>query len=795
MDLIKKTYILVFIFFNIITLKAQVTSSDVKVAYIYRFTNYIEWQNQNNSNNFSIGVFEDDEIMLSKFRYLSKTRKIKNRKIKIVSIKNASQLEKEKLDILCVNYKRNSDILNIFSKIKDKNTLLITDNCPFSESVMINFLPSEKVEVVSFEINKKNSYSEKLIIKPDILLLGGTYVDVRKLFKEKEDEIEAQKSELRKSKLEVKKQKDVILNQDKKIAKREEIILLKNNKIQKQELKLYYQKKGLDSLSFEMIRNTLLLEKDSKKLQQQDSSIKKSQQNLDKTNAELLQQNSKLEKQKKLIKQQENILLKHLNKIELQQNILYAFLFIIILILSLVYFIYKGFVIKKRANIKLKTFNDEILSQNEEIKSQREEISDAHDNLEFANIELAKLSLVASTTNNAVVITDSNANIEWVNEGFTKLFGYKHHELIQKFGKNLSTESSYSKIEKKIKECKKTKKTVEYIILNETINGEKLWMHTSLTPVLDENGNIVKLIAIEANITELKNAEENIKLQKTEIEQQRDEIEAQRDKVKEQNKELEKYRNQLEKLVDLRTKQLLIAKEKAEESDRLKSAFIENMSHEIRTPMNAIVGFSSLLAEEETTKEDSIYYSEIISENANSLANLIDDIVDLSKIETGKLSIKMKECNINNILKELFAVYQEKIKNDFNNEIDLILNQQIENKKLIVTTDKYRLKQILINLLDNAVKFTEKGTVEYGYLINNNNIQFYVKDNGIGIEKEKQQMIFKRFSRIKDNKTKLYRGTGLGLSICKSIIDEFGGKIWINSEIGKGATFYFTIPT
>jgi len=811
----KNIYIIVVILLSFTRLTAQVTSSDVKVAYIYRFTNYIEWTNQDEKDQFTIGVFEDDEIMLTKFKYLSKTRKINRKKIKIVSIKNLKQLENENLDVLSVNYKRNSNILNIFSKIKGKNTLLITDNCPFKEAVMINFLPSVNKEIVSFEINKKNSSDENLIIKPDILLLGGTYIDVRKLFKEKEDEIEFQKEKLKKSKIEVEKQKNIILKQDKEIANREEIIIIKSNKIQQQELKLYSQKKGLDSLSLEISQKMILLNKNSLKLKNQDRSIINSQKDLKKTNSELSKQNKKLNKQKELIKKQENVLLKRLSKIELQQNILYASLFIIILILFLVYFIYKSFKIKKRANIKLKAYNDEILSQNEEIKSQREEIGTARDNLEVANIELEKLSLVASKTNNAVVITDSNAEIEWVNEGFTKLFGYQYDELVHKFGKNLASSSSYSKIKEKIKECKKTKKTVEYFVQNTTKSGKKLWMHTSLTPIVDAVGNVVKLIAIEANITELKKAEENIKIQKIEIEQHIDEIETQRDKVEEQNKELENYRNHLEKIVDLRTKQLIIAKEKAEESDRLKSSFIENMSHEIRTPMNAILGFSNLLILPDTSKEKAKSFIEIIETNANSLANLIDDIIDLSKIEAGKLTIKKSDCDINHLLDNLLITYKESNKKKYPN-IQLKLSKQVKDTTFIINTDKNRVKQVLINLLNNAIKFTEKGNIDFGYKIiktndnikpNNNvkintniekqsqqSILFFIKDNGIGIEKTSQKMIFERFSKIERNKKKLYRGTGLGLSISKSIVNKLGGQIWLESEINKGSTFYFTIP-
>ncbi|NJO90715.1 MAG: PAS domain S-box protein, partial [Chloroflexia bacterium] len=379
------------------------------------------------------------------------------------------------------------------------------------------------------------------------------------------------------------------------------------------------------------------------------------------------------------------------------------------------------------------------------------------------------------------------------NEGFTSLFGYRLGELIHKFGKNLISASAYAEIEQKIELCKRDKKTEEYLALNRTKWGDELWMHTSLTPILDEEGEVKKFIIIEANVTDLKNAEESIKDQKKEIEQQRDEIEAQRDRLESQNIELEKHRYHLQAMVDERTKQLLIAKEKAEESDRLKSAFIANMSHEIRTPMNAIVGFSSLLAESGSSKKKAAEYMNIINNSANSLARLIDDIIDLSKIEVGELIIKKSNFNLNHLMDDLHTLYLEKKKSESLN-IELKLSKEIANGSMMLYTDKVRLNQVMINLIDNAFKFTESGFVEFGYKsYDESHMLFFVKDTGIGIEKSKQTVIFEPFTKVESSIKKLYRGTGLGLSICKTLINYLGGNIWVESEPGKGAEFYFTV--
>lgn len=269
------------------------------------------------------------------------------------------------------------------------------------------------------------------------------------------------------------------------------------------------------------------------------------------------------------------------------------------------------------------------------------------------------------------------------------------------------------------------------------------------------------------------------------------------DIVKNQMIELEKHQNELERLVQERTKDLEAAKLKAEESDRLKSAFLANMSHEIRTPLNAIIGFISLLEDEEISPEEKKQFYQIIKSNGYSLLNIINDIIDFSKIEAGQLNINYTTINLPQVLIELYHIYNEEIRRTYiKTEVSLILNNNYLDKINNFYTDPVRFKQIFSNLISNAIKFTKKGFVEFGIkgITDNGYLIFYVKDTGIGIAKENFEKIFERFVKIESDPVSLFRGAGLGLPITKYLVERMKGKIWLESEVGVGTTFYFSLP-
>lgn len=241
--------------------------------------------------------------------------------------------------------------------------------------------------------------------------------------------------------------------------------------------------------------------------------------------------------------------------------------------------------------------------------------------------------------------------------------------------------------------------------------------------------------------------------------------------------------------------QLRNAKEQAEESDRLKSAFLANMSHEIRTPMNGIIGFSGLLGRDDLTQDKKSKYVRIIQNSTNQLLTIITDILDISKIEAGQMTIVDNTFNINQLLDELVDQFEKEKKDKEKYAIQIKSHKGLDAEKAEIIADKGRLSQVLTNLLGNALKFTEEGSIEFGYkLINNDKLIFFVKDTGIGISYEKQSIIFERFRQADDSTTRKFGGTGLGLAISRGILELLGGKIWVESIPNEGSVFYFSLP-
>ena len=347
----------------------------------------------------------------------------------------------------------------------------------------------------------------------------------------------------------------------------------------------------------------------------------------------------------------------------------------------------------------------------------------------------------------SIVITDTNGKIEYVNPKFTEVTGYSSEDA---FGKDTSILKSGEMPQKVYDELWATITSGgEWVgeLLNKDKAGNHYWELASISAVKNDEGEVTHFVAIKEDITEQK--ENEMKL---------------RD-----------------------------AKQKAEESDGLKTAFLANMSHEIRTPMNAIVGFSELLRTSNVQGSERDEYFNIINTSCRTLSNLIDDIIDLAKIESGQTKIMEEACQPSKIMKELQLYFSEEVQKS-GRSLRIVLDVDF-HPALVTKTDEFRLRQVLTNLLGNSFKFTHEGLITWGAKITNNEeLEFYVKDTGIGIDKEHLDSIFERFRQLDGSSVRKYEGTGLGLSVSKSLVELMGGHIWVNSEVGKGSEFKFTIP-
>ncbi len=354
-----------------------------------------------------------------------------------------------------------------------------------------------------------------------------------------------------------------------------------------------------------------------------------------------------------------------------------------------------------------------------------------------------------------------------VSLGTLKMLGYEKNEMINKHISQFIHKKSIKTFKEKFSNIKKgNKESAEICLVRK--DGTKISVLRAAQPILNKQDEISSILTLSLDMSKIKKAEQMLL---------------------EKNKEFEKQNQEY----ILLNHELNIAKEKAEESNRLKSAFLANMSHEIRTPMNGIIGFSQLLNTPGISEEKITEYTSIILKSGNHLLNIINDIIDISKIDAGQFNISKSIININSSLRELFIFFQsfKKIKEG----LKLKINLPLTNKYTNILTDQTRFLQIFTNLINNAIKFTDEGFVEFGYKIEKEDFIFYVKDTGIGIKKEMQTIIFDRFMQASTNTEKLYGGTGLGLAICKACTELLGGEIWMESKLGQGSIFKFTIDT
>lgn len=389
---------------------------------------------------------------------------------------------------------------------------------------------------------------------------------------------------------------------------------------------------------------------------------------------------------------------------------------------------------------KRKMVEDELDQRRKEVLSNNQFLKEVMEGVGYP------LWVIDVSKGNKMVISDLNTQYE-------EVFGVRKSELqhteledIKKF----YDKSYYESVVSHYYNCLNNKKatTHERVLVNKT-SKKRIYLLVTLMPKLDSKGNVYRIIGSATDITGLKSTQDD----------------------------------------------LIMAKEKALEADKLKSAFLANMSHEIRTPLNSITGFSELIQDEDLSPEERQDMCRIIEKNSSQLLKLVNDIIEISKIESEQIKLIFRKFDINHLLNELV----QELELDMYRKKKVIPFKVVKGVKdgHIFSSDEFRIKQVFQHLLDNALKFTSDGEIEFGYNIipETEEVEFYVKDSGIGIPKDKQGSIFELFRQLDESSTRKYGGTGLGLSICKKLVGALDGDLWVDSEPDKGAKFTFVLKS
>ncbi len=365
----------------------------------------------------------------------------------------------------------------------------------------------------------------------------------------------------------------------------------------------------------------------------------------------------------------------------------------------------------------------------------------------------ALYKLLVNNSSDVIFILDLDLKYTFVSPAVFHLRGYTPDEAIKQSISDVVTPDSMILVKKNFEYALENGRVVGHsfdepmVMELEMIrkNGTKVWTEVKASLMFDEDGNKKGIFGVTRDLSIRKKAEMD----------------------------------------------LIEAKEKAEESDQLKTAFLNNISHEIRTPMNAIIGFTDFLNDPDLDAESRLHFTNVISRSSNQLLSIVSDIISIATIESGQEKYYDNEVNINSICKLIHDQYNAEF---IEKDILFQCNTNLSDSEAEIRSDETKLMQILSNLVSNALKFTKKGQVNFGYTVLENELEFYIQDTGIGISPAMSEVIFDRFRQVENTTTREYGGSGLGLSISKAYVNLLGGKIWLTSELNQGSTFYFTIP-
>lgn len=360
-------------------------------------------------------------------------------------------------------------------------------------------------------------------------------------------------------------------------------------------------------------------------------------------------------------------------------------------------------------------------------------------------LELKRAYMALDQCPVSVLITDIKGDIVYCNPEVSKLTGYPVKELYGQNPRIFQSGETLKEVYQNMWETILSGKEWHGEFHNKKRNGEFYWERVLISPIFHPDGSIINFLAVKEDITQWK-------------------------RMKDEIKESKKH---------------------ARESDVLKSAFFNNINHEIRTPMNAILGFANLLKNSETKCPEQKEYINIIEESGYTLLDTIDELVKMALIEAGQTKVSMSAINLNEEIKSIHKFF---ISKNENTGMEFLCKTQLSDEEAMIISDSGKLNYILVHLVENAIKYSHHGKIELGYSKKGADLEFYVRDNGIGITEKQKKIIFEKFRQGNETITNGFRGIGLGLTISKAFVEILGGRIWVESEKGKGSKFYFTIP-
>lgn len=538
---------------------------------------------------------------------------------------------------------------------------------------------------------------------------------------------------------------------------------MKENELGRMNERLLEQQKQLN-------KNSELLQKKEKELLKQVQSVKKQELRLDSLNNELTKQKEEFKRGNEYLRilndkivTQEKVLKEKGTLIRTQQYVLLLVIVISLLAILLVFSVYKGYKNKKALTEKLENLVEErtnaLKITNEELIIELEKHKLTENKLKQSE---EQFRLISENVADMIVMLDLNGKRIYSNPSYKPILGDTKQLIGTDSFKEIHPDDR-EKIKNVFDETVRTGKgqQAEYRLIGS--DGSIHFIESQGSVVKNNKGEITNVVVISRDITERKKIEEELKI----------------------------YRENLEELVKQRTAELIIAKEKAESADRLKSAFLATMSHELRTPLNSIIGFTGILMKgiAGPLNDEQMKQLSMAKGSAQHLLALINDVLDISKIEAGELVVSIRQFEFNKSIKKVCDIIKPLAEKK---NLSLLIN--IPSNPIIINSDEKRVEQIILNLLNNAVKFTENGYVKIDCQLSDNKIIASVIDTGMGIKNEDMDILFKPFRQINSGLTRTHEGTGLGLSISKKLTEKLGGTLTVESEFGVGSTFSLILP-